>query len=63
MGDHFTFQCVQIVALISKLDWLAPLITYAPAANSTTMHIRVVCQYRNLCLGEPAYLPCPAKLP
>ena len=30
---------------------------------STNMLFRTVCQDRNLCIGRPAYLPGPAKLP
>ena len=28
-----------------------------------SMQSRVVCQDRNICLGKPAYLPSPEKLP
>ena len=40
--------------IIIKLNAVAPLIADIPPANSTTMHSRLVCQYGNLCLGEPA---------
>ena len=46
---------------ISKIDGVAPLIADPPPANSTTMHSRLVCQDRNLCLGSTAYLPCLEK--
>ena len=34
-----------------------PLIAVHPSTNSTTMHGRLVCQDRNLCLGKTPYLP------
>ena len=33
-----------------------------PPANSTTLHIRLVCLNRNLYLGGTAYIPGPAKI-
>ena len=51
------FLHLQTVALISKLDRVAPLITYPPHANFTTMHSRLACQNINLCLGEQVYIP------
>ena len=44
-----------------KLDGVAPLIADPPPANSTNMHSRVACQYRNLGFGKPAYYPVLAK--
>ena len=52
MGDHWISWRVWILVPISKLDGVAPLIAYPPPANSSTMHIRVVFQYRNLCLAN-----------
>ena len=58
------FLHVWIVAAISKLDGVAPLIAYPPpAANFTTMHSWLVCQDRHLCLGKPVFLPGPEKPP
>ena len=47
----------------NKLDRVAPLMTDPPPTNSTTMHRRLVCEDRNLCLGGTAYLPGPTKTP
>ena len=43
--------------IYTYIDRVAKLIAYLPPANSTTMHSRLVCQDRNLCLGSTAYLP------
>ena len=45
----------------SKLDGLAPLITYPPTGNTTTLHSRVNCKDQNVCLGQSAYLPVNLK--
>ena len=46
---------------MGKLEGVAPLISVRPAAKSTTMQSRMVCQDINVCLEKPPYLPGPAK--
>ena len=60
-GKPLTSQHVRILAPISKLVGLAPLIAYPTPANFTTMHGRAVFQDKKVCLGGPAYLTSLAK--
>ena len=47
------------IKTITKFDGVALLIANHPPANSTTMHIRLVCQDINVCLDGTSYLPGP----
>ena len=42
---------INIKLTITKLDGVAPLIPDPSFANSITMHSRLACQDRNLCIG------------
>ena len=61
---HFDLALVslQIFFVIIKLDGVIPLIADPPPANYAALHIRLVCQERNLCLGCTAYLSGPVNL-
>ena len=39
------------------------MVVYPPSPNTTTMHIKLGCLNRNLCLCVTAHLPGLAKLP
>ena len=53
-SGFFTTTLKQFI--YKKVDWVALLILDPPHVISTTIPNRLVCQDRNLCLGEPAYL-------
>ena len=58
--EHHTL--VEIFSNDPKTNRIAPLMN-PPPATSTTMHSRLTCQDRNLCLGDTAIFQGPGKPP